>query len=233
MMEAPEFNPGISGQDQLRQSFARIVAPSATPPPMSLPARFPPYLPYTTSFSTSRGQSYLDERSQNTQFSDVPAQEMESIRNNHFIRNTSQDEKSLLDSYNPGPVIGQQICEVCARCPTCAPQRVNYAGSNFRRGSVPSTGLSSNAAYDLSSNSSGTEKMAERFISEPVEQITKTVNRLNISSKNVPKEQYRSHEADLEPTLNQEYEKWKTRHGISMGRSMKRGLSRLQNATKM
>merc|ERR1712050_628257 len=110
--------------------------------------------------------------------------------------------------------------------------RVNYPGSNFRRNSVAAHSVPS-TNFDLSSNSSGTEKMTDRYISEPVEQITKTVaNKLSLTSKD-EMDQFRSNEADLEPSLNQEYEKWKTRHGISMGRSMKRGLSRLQNATKM
>jgi len=58
-----------------------------------------------------------------------------------------------------------------------------------------------------------------------------------LQEKQVREQQRKSmSSADSMPDLSQlnlsnEYEKWKARHGLSMGRGMKKGLSKLQHAS--
>jgi hypothetical protein len=150
----------------------------------------------------------------------------------------------------------QQFCATCAACKSCAPLRQNFNNSAFQNTNVfDPLGLSYNFAPPAPSNlparsftpptSLQNSQTLPRTVSErqtmPAS-VLKKYSTLPASSGLTSKEKLlqefdrrRQQQFDtMSMTSTQsasiEYEKWKQRHGITTGRQMKKGLSKLQYA---
>jgi len=217
--------------DLLRQSFARIVVPSMSPPPVL--QHFPSYLNYPNTYPTTAANesattfnSSLYETRSDSGFNQFEP-EMQRFNSTNFdssktSRTSSEEQhRSFLEWYRALP-----LCETCAACPTCG-----LGVKAQTRRTAPPQRLNSQTSQQMPSD--------QVFFHQPEESRDKPPAIPPKHRKPIPQmsSQHGSNvkmsnvrHGQLPLGLMNEYEKWKTKHGLSMGRGMKKGLTKLQYA---
>lgn len=240
----PQF-PYADG-DLLRKSFARIVNRSSpTPQPMGLSqpsfgVNYAASLPTSSGYASSMYNQNMYESSQSEMGYQIHARDYDARRYNSPKQNSLSDisrkpsyddyQKSILQSY---PVMSQPLCATCAACQTCGPARLNQLNSQSQNGEFE---FLQEQKREQKRERQNEEKRLEsdRKFQQDLESQYEMENQM---IKEMQEKQIRRQRSQLASESftsdigNNEYEKWKTRHGLKMGRSMKKGLTKLQNAT--
>jgi len=222
----------------LRHSFQRIVVPSRSPPPLTVTSPYPGFFPYQQRISpvqssTSLNSSLYDTRSDSGYPTEAHNfyQDPESSENSkNFNRIRTFGKKELEPEIGSDWLRRLPMCATCAACPTCAPRRAPTQSPYttpipaYRTLSRPTPISNSEPFHILTPKDKQQRKMSAPCVDDLRAMDLKKFIQMNSEVKR----------NDFAPEMSEigiEYEKWKARHGITMGRSMKKGLSKLHNAS--
>jgi len=200
-------------------------------------------IPTSSGYASSMYNQNMYDSSQSEMCYQVHARDYDARRYNTLPKQNSMSDisrkpsyddyqKSILQSY---PVMSQPLCATCAACQTCGPARLSQLQSQSQNGEFE---FLQEQKRDQKRDRQNEEKRQieseQRKYQQDLESHYEMENQMikEMQEKQIRRQRNQiTSESFTSDVGNNEYEKWKTRHGLKMGRSMKKGLTKLQNAS--